>query len=94
MPRDFVDSDTSVPTYLAEHGHADRSNPNEICQNVHPLCISAAPARLDRYPRGFTGHVARPGPSIETRSLPSSLAPTHRGFALITRTAPCLRQLP
>jgi hypothetical protein len=27
---------------------------------------------------------------FETRSLPSSLATTHRGFALITRTAPVL----
>jgi hypothetical protein len=31
---------------------------------------------------------------FETRSLPSSLAATHRDFALITRTARCLRQLP
>jgi hypothetical protein len=29
------------------------------------------PAALDRYPRGFTGHVAHPGRSIETRSLPT-----------------------
>jgi hypothetical protein len=27
-------------------------------------CISLAPARLDRYPRGFTGHVAHPSRSI------------------------------
>jgi hypothetical protein len=29
------------------------------------LCISAAPAALDRYPRGFTGHVAHPIRSIQ-----------------------------
>src|SRR6266536_5440838 len=29
------------------------------------------PAALDRYLRGFTGHVARPSRSIETRSFPS-----------------------
>jgi len=28
------------------------------------LCISAAPAALDRYPRGITGHVAHPSRSI------------------------------
>jgi hypothetical protein len=27
-------------------------------------CISLAPARLDRFPRGFTGHVAHPVRSI------------------------------
>jgi hypothetical protein len=31
---------------------------------------------------------------IETRLLSSSLTATHRGFTLITRTAPCSRQLP
>src|SRR4029453_9082941 len=31
------------------------------------VCISAAPAALDRPPRGFSGHVARP-----TRSIPLS----------------------
>src|SRR5438093_9198441 len=31
----------------------------------HPLhCISLTPARLDRYPRGLTGHVAHPSRSI------------------------------
>src|SRR5262249_28937853 len=35
------------------------------------VCISLAPARLDRFPRGFTGHVAHPSRSIETRSRPS-----------------------
>ena len=43
-----------------------------------PFCISAAPAALDRYPRGVTGHVARPSRSIETRSLPT-----------LTRSYPC-----
>jgi len=33
-------------------------------QYPHPPCISAAPAALDRYPRGFAGHVARPTRSI------------------------------
>ena len=33
-------------------------------------CISLAPARLDRYPRGVTGHVAHPVSSIVSRSLP------------------------
>jgi hypothetical protein len=32
--------------------------------------------------------------AIETPSLPNSLAATHRGFALITRTAQYSRQLP
>jgi len=41
-----------------------------------PFCISAAPAALDRYPRGLTGHVAHPSRSIETRPFPNSLAPT------------------
>ena len=31
---------------------------------------------------------------FETRSFPNSLAATRRGFTLITRTAPCLCQLP
>ena len=29
-----------------------------------PFCISAAPAALDRYPRGLTGHVAHPIRSV------------------------------
>src|SRR6202011_3886268 len=32
--------------------------------NGATFCISAAPAAFDRYPRGFTGHVARPSRSI------------------------------
>ena len=28
------------------------------------ICISAVPTAFDRYPRGFTGHVARPTRSI------------------------------
>jgi hypothetical protein len=32
--------------------------------SVFLFCISAAPAALDRYPRGFTGHVAFPTRSI------------------------------
>ena len=36
-----------------------------------PICISASPAALDRYPRGLTGHVAHPG------SLHSELKLTH-----------------
>jgi len=32
------------------------------CRSSHSLhCISAAPAALDRYPRGLAGHVAHPG---------------------------------
>jgi hypothetical protein len=29
-----------------------------------PICISASPAVLDRYPRGVAGHVAQPISSI------------------------------
>jgi len=32
--------------------------------SCHPPCISTAPAALDRYPRGFAGHVAHPIRSI------------------------------
>ncbi len=36
------------------------------CRSSHSLhCISAAPAALDRYPRGVTGHVAHPIRSIQ-----------------------------
>ncbi len=60
-----------------------------------PAHLYLARSRSSRpLPRGCTGHVARPSRSIETCSLPSSLAATHRGFALITRTASCSRQLP
>src|SRR5262249_58637429 len=45
------------------------------------VCISLAPARLDRFPRRFTGHVAHPSRSIENRSRPRLLAATRRGFA-------------
>ena len=31
---------------------------------VYRICISIAPAMFDRYPRGFTGHVAHPSRSI------------------------------
>ena len=34
------------------------------------FCISLVPTRLDRYPRGFTGHVAHPCRSIVSRQLP------------------------
>src|SRR6202045_5371688 len=36
-------------------------------QSLH--CISAAPAALDRYPRGFSGHVAHPSRSIQSNVL-------------------------
>jgi len=36
-----------------------------FCQTESRICISLAPARLDRYPRGFTGHVAQPNRSIQ-----------------------------
>jgi hypothetical protein len=36
----------------------------EELPNENADCISAAPAALDRYLRGFTGHVAHPGRSI------------------------------
>jgi hypothetical protein len=32
-------------------------------------CISAAPAALDRYPRGVTGHVAYPVRSIREQAI-------------------------
>jgi hypothetical protein len=35
------------------------------------VCISLAPARLDRFPRGFTGHVAHPSRSIEIARVPA-----------------------
>ena len=44
------------------------------------VCISAAPAALDRYPRGVTGHVAQPIRSIETRSLPALARCVPRSF--------------
>jgi hypothetical protein len=38
-----------------------------LCRSSHSLhCISAAPAALDRYPRGITGHVGHPSRSIAT----------------------------
>src|SRR5205823_13654568 len=39
------------------------------------------PALARCFPRSFTFYVADPISSIETRSLPTSLAATHRGFA-------------
>jgi hypothetical protein len=32
-------------------------------------CLSLAPARLDRCPRGFTGHVAVPNGSVRDRDV-------------------------
>ena len=37
--------------------------------DVFVVCISAAPAALDRYPRGVTGHVAHPIHSIRRFSV-------------------------
>ena len=68
-------------------------------QTLH--CISLAPARLDRYPRGFTGHVAHPGRSIRPLGLPIYVASKPRrsgghknGFETrllptLTRSYPC-----
>ena len=47
-----------------------------ICERLIRLVSRQAPAALDRYPRGFTGDVAHPARSIETRSPPGLLAPT------------------
>jgi hypothetical protein len=41
--------------------------------SVVRICISAAPAALDRYPRGFTGHVAHPSRSIQRFIIPRVL---------------------
>src|SRR6266496_4456070 len=44
---------------------------NRPSRSSHLLdCISLAPARLDRYLRGCTGHLAHPVRSIVSRSLP------------------------
>ena len=40
--------------------------------DVFVVCISAAPAALDRYPRGVTGHVAHPIRSIRRSQYDSS----------------------
>ena len=62
-----------APLYLARSSSA-RPLPSRLyrpCRSPRSLhCISLAPARLDRYPRGFTGHVAHPSRSIVSRSLP------------------------
>src|SRR5438034_6890993 len=62
-----------APLYLARSRSA-RPLPlrlNRPCRSPRSLhCISLAPARLDRYPRGVTGPVAHPGRSIVSRSLP------------------------
>ena len=70
-----------------------------LSQTLH--CISLAPARLDRYPRGFTGHVAHPGRSIRPLGLPIHVASKPRrsgghknGFETrllptLTRSYPC-----
>jgi len=47
------------------------------------LCISAAPAALDRYPGGFAGHVARPTRSILLFTLKFLLC----GFVLRFKSA-------
>src|SRR5438046_1234946 len=57
-------------------------------------CISALPAALDRYLTALPAMSLIPSAPLKLVWLPSSLATTHRGFALITRTAPCLCQLP
>ncbi len=38
---------------------------SDVSVSAFSFCISAAPAALDRYPRGCTGHVARPTRSIQ-----------------------------
>jgi hypothetical protein len=65
-----------------ESGVILRFGGNEACdqrpplqiENQAPTCISAAPAALDRYPRGVTGHVAQPVRSIRSRMLAKRLA--------------------
>jgi hypothetical protein len=49
------------------------------------ICISLAPARLDRFPRGFTGPVAHPSRSIENLSRPRLLAATPPQLCLLSR---------
>ena len=48
-----------------------------------PIYVARRPAApfARCFPRSFTFYVADPISSIETRSLPTSLAATHRGFA-------------
>src|SRR5437870_1917642 len=40
--------------------HLQQGMLDEFDGSCDPPCISAAPAALDRYPRGFAGHVAHP----------------------------------
>src|SRR5947199_5683765 len=51
------------------------------------------PRSLAATRRGFTFYVRNPISSIETRSLPTLACCYPGDFTLITRTAPCLRQL-
>src|SRR5206468_4826961 len=46
------------------------------------------------YSSGFPSVSSVPAISIETRSLPTLTRRFPRSFTLITRTAPCFRQLP
>ena len=55
----------------------------------HTFCISLAPARLDRYPRGFTGHVARPSHSIVPRLLPQRSTAKHSSRVVSPAHRPC-----
>ena len=53
-----------LPSCVAVYPRDSQSR-RVLCRCSRQLhCISLAPARLDRYPRGFTGHVAHPSRSI------------------------------
>jgi len=51
-----------------------------------PRLHSLAPARLDRYPRGFTGHVAHPSRSIQTKNQEGARFSPVRRLARLSRS--------
>src|SRR5207244_1039310 len=59
--------------------------PSAFCRAIEICCISAAPAALDRCPRGFTGHVAHPIRSIHAPEQSRSPALATREELLLRR---------
>jgi hypothetical protein len=87
----FNDCIRSIPISLTAASRLFR--PCRSSQSLH--CISLAPARLDPYPCGFSGHVARPSRSIQpfnsSTRYSSLLGQCLRLVAYATGTLPHLR---
>src|SRR6266496_2390097 len=86
------DSSESIDSFAPVHFDLSVCLDHSHCPVLAPATLAALPSTR-AIPNRDVFYIAHPIDSIETRSLPTLTHSYPRRFTLITRTAPCLRQV-